>query len=180
MCAVVEECGDGDFAEAIADFSTAIDLMPFNAVPFNGRGKAALALGRPAGAMRDFSRFGADDEAAFQALARRIARRLTLRRSRRWKAARRGARLDLRRTLRGVLRTGGDPIRLERRQRKRRRTSLVALCDVSGSMELYARVLLQFLHALQNTYARVETFAFATRLCPLPIKNASYPNNQKG
>lgn len=118
-------------------------------------------------ATRDFSRFGADDEAAFQALARRIARRLTLRRSRRWKAARRGARLDLRRTLRGVLRTGGDPIRLERRQRKRRRTSLVALCDVSGSMELYARVLLQFLHALQNTYARVETFAFATRLSRL-------------
>jgi len=118
-------------------------------------------------AARDFSRYGALDEAAFQALARRIARRLTLRRSRRWKAARRGARLDLRRTMRGVLRTGGDAVRLERRQRKRRRTSLVALCDVSGSMELYARVLLQFLHALQNTYARVETFAFATRLSRL-------------
>jgi uncharacterized protein len=117
--------------------------------------------------VRDFSRYGADDEAAFLALARRIARRLTLRRSRRWKAARRGARLDLRRTMRGVLRTGGETIRLERRQRKRRRTSLVALCDVSGSMELYARVLLQFLHALQNTYARVETFAFATRLSRL-------------
>jgi hypothetical protein len=45
-----------DHAEALADFSTAIDLMPLNAVPFNGRGKAALALGRPAGAIRDFSR----------------------------------------------------------------------------------------------------------------------------
>lgn len=118
-------------------------------------------------ATRDVSRLGADDEAEFQALARRIARRLSLRPSRRWKAARRGTRLDLRRTMRGVLRTGGDPIRLERRQRKRRRTSLVALCDVSGSMELYARVLLHFLHALQNTYARVETFAFATRLSRL-------------
>lgn len=118
-------------------------------------------------AVRDVSRLGADDEAAFQALARRIARRLVLRRSRRWKASRRGARLDLRRTMRSALRTGGDPVRLERRQRKRRRTSLVALCDVSGSMELYARVLLQFLHALQNSYARVETFAFATRLSRL-------------
>ncbi len=113
---------------------------------------------------RDFATFGADDTAAFEALARQIARRLALRRSRRWKAKRRGERLDLRRTVRSSLRTGGDAIRLERRTRKLRRTQLVALCDVSGSMELYARFLLQFLHALQNTFARVETFAFATRL----------------
>lgn len=113
---------------------------------------------------RDFATFVADDAAAFEALARQIARRLALRRSRRWKSARRGERLDLRRTVRASLRTGGEAIRLERRSRKLRRTQLVALCDVSGSMELYARFLLQFLHALQNTFARVETFAFATRL----------------
>lgn len=116
---------------------------------------------------RDFSQYGAEDDEAFRALARRIARRLSLRRSRRWKASRRGRRIDLRRTVRASLRTGGDPITLERRIRKVRRTSLVALCDVSGSMELYARFLLQFLHALQNTFARVETFAFATRLSRL-------------
>lgn len=116
---------------------------------------------------RDFAQYAAEDDAAFAALARRIARRLTLRRSRRWKAARRGRRLDLRRTVRSSLRTGGDAIRLERRSRKIRRTTLVALCDLSGSMELYARFLLQFLHALQNTFARVETFAFATRLSRL-------------
>lgn len=116
---------------------------------------------------RDFAQYGAEDDAAFQALARRIARRLSLRRSRRWKAARRGRKFDLRRTVRSSLRTGGDAIRLERRSRKIRRTTLVALCDVSGSMELYARFLLQFLHALQNTFARVETFAFATRLSRL-------------
>ena len=114
--------------------------------------------------VRDFAQFGVEDEEAFRAVARRMARRLSLRRSRRWKAARRGARLDLRRTVRSSLRTGGDPIRLERRSRARRRTTLVALCDVSGSMELYTRFLLHFLHALQNTFARVETFAFATRL----------------
>ena len=118
-------------------------------------------------AARDFSQYGAEDDEAFRALARRIARRLSLRRSRRWKASRRGRRIDLRRTVRASLRTGGDPIALERRVRKIRRTSLVALCDVSGSMELYARFLLQFLHALQNTFARVETFAFATRLSRL-------------
>lgn len=112
----------------------------------------------------DVARYATDDEAAFRALARQVTRRLALRRSRRWKAERRGARLDLRRTVRASLRTGGDPIRLERRSRTLRRTQLVALCDVSGSMELYARFLLGFLHALQNTFARVETFAFATRL----------------
>ncbi len=116
---------------------------------------------------KDFAMYAADDQAAFEALARQIARRLALRRSRRWKVARRGERIDLRRTVRASLRTGGDAIRLERRSRKLRRTRLVALCDVSGSMELYARFLLQFLHALQNTFARVETFAFATRLSRL-------------
>src|SRR5206468_1337633 len=45
-----------------------------------------------------------------------------------------------------------------------RRTKLVALCDVSGSMDLYSRFLLQFLYALQHAFARVETFAFSTRL----------------
>lgn len=125
------------------------------------------ASDREALGSRDFAQFVAEDEEAFRALARRIARRLALRRSRRWKATRHGERLDLRRTVRGSLRTGGDPIRLERRSRKLRRTTLVAICDVSGSMELYARVLLQFVHALQNTYARVESFAFATRLSRL-------------
>ena len=117
------------------------------------------ALGR-----KDFSRFGNQQAAAFERLARRIARRLALRRSRRWKAATRGARLDLRRTIRGSLRTGGEVVALEWRRPKIRRTRLVAICDVSGSMELYAGFLLQFLHALQNSFARVETFVFSTRL----------------
>jgi uncharacterized protein len=113
---------------------------------------------------RDFSAYGGEDAAAFRRLAARIARRLALRKSRRWRAVRRGERIDLRRTARLSLRTGGEAIRLERRSRKVRRTKVVALCDVSGSMELYARFLLQFMHALQNSFARVETFAFATRL----------------
>ncbi|MFN8571546.1 MAG: VWA domain-containing protein [Gemmatimonadaceae bacterium] len=113
---------------------------------------------------RDFSSFGNEQAAAFERLARRIARRLSLRPSRRWEAAARGTRIDMRRTIRGSLRTGGDVVSLEWRRRKIRRTKLVAVCDVSGSMELYARFLLQFLHALQNTFANIETFVFSTRL----------------
>ncbi len=117
------------------------------------------ALGR-----RDFSSFGNEQAEAFERLARRIARRLSLRRSRRWRAANRGTRLDLRRTIRGSIRMGGEVMALEWRRRKIRRTRLVAICDVSGSMELYARFLLQFLHALQNSFAQIETFVFSTRL----------------
>jgi uncharacterized protein len=68
-------------------------------------------------------------------------RRLT----RRYEKGRHGEHIDLRRTLRASLRTGGDPIRLARRHRRVARRRLVMLCDISGSMEPYARAYLQFL-----------------------------------
>jgi len=113
---------------------------------------------------QDFARFDNSQALEFRRLAARIARRLALRESRRWRGSPRGERIDLRRTVRASLRTGGDPIELARRARKVRRTNLVAICDVSGSMEIYTRFLLQFLHALQNSFARVDTFMFSTRL----------------
>ena len=101
---------------------------------------------------------------AVTALARRIARRLSARPGRRWRQARRGEQVSLRRTLREAMKTGGELSTLTYRERKLRRTRLVILADVSGSMDLYARLLLQFLYALQNAFSRVETFVFATRL----------------
>jgi len=112
----------------------------------------------------DFATFGEDELRAVTALARRIARRLSARPGRRWKLSRRGEQVSLRRTLREALKTGGEISALTYRQRKLRRTRLVILADVSGSMDLYARLLLQFLYALQNAFSRVETFVFATRL----------------
>src|SRR5262249_41930167 len=50
------------------------------------------------------------------------------------------------------------------RERKILKTKLVVLCDVSGSMDLYSRLLIQFLYALQNQLGRMETFVFSTRL----------------
>jgi uncharacterized protein with von Willebrand factor type A (vWA) domain len=115
---------------------------------------------------KDFATFDAAELDEIEHLTRQIARRLNARKSRRWKPAHRGqgVRVDLRRTMRLSLKTGGDIIELARRERKLRRTKLVALCDVSGSMDLYSRFLLQFLYALQHAFARVETFAFSTRL----------------
>jgi uncharacterized protein with von Willebrand factor type A (vWA) domain len=89
------------------------------------------------------------------------------RRTRRYERAPHGARIDLRRSLRASLRTGGDPIRLARRRRRILRRRLVLLCDISGSMEPYARTYLQFLTCAAATGPRAEAFAFATRLTRL-------------
>jgi len=75
-----------------------------------------------------------------------------------------GARADMRATLRAALRYGGDIITLRRRTRRRRRPPLVILCDISGSMDRYARMLIHFMHALTNDRDRVHTFVFGTRL----------------
>jgi uncharacterized protein with von Willebrand factor type A (vWA) domain len=72
--------------------------------------------------------------------------------------------LDLRRTIRHSLRHGGEPLRLARRRRKWKRRPLVILCDISGSMDRYARLLLQFIYALAHRLDRVESFVFSTRL----------------
>ena len=76
----------------------------------------------------------------------------------------RGRLIDLRRTLRTSVRTGGCPLPLERRSTGTRPPTIVALCDISGSMESYSRILLHFFHALTNAADRVHTFVFGTRL----------------
>jgi uncharacterized protein with von Willebrand factor type A (vWA) domain len=88
------------------------------------------------------------------------------RRTRRYEHGR-GRRIDMRRTLRRSLRTGGDPIRLARRHRRVVRRRLVLLCDISGSMEPYARAYLQFLTCAAAAGPNAEAFAFATRLTRL-------------
>jgi uncharacterized protein with von Willebrand factor type A (vWA) domain len=95
------------------------------------------------------------------------------RRTRRYEKGRHGQRIDMRRTLRGSLRTGGDPIRLARRRRRTVPRRLVMLCDISGSMEPYARAYLQFLTCAAGSGPNVEAFAFATRLTRLTRALAS-------
>ena len=62
------------------------------------------------------------------------------------------------------MRTGGDVVKLRRRTPRVRRRALVLLCDVSGSMERYSRMLLHFAHAVTKRRHRVEAFLFATQL----------------
>jgi uncharacterized protein with von Willebrand factor type A (vWA) domain len=88
--------------------------------------------------------------------------RVAERRTRRLRASRSGL-VDLRRTARHSIRSSGELIRLLHRQPRLRRRPLVLLCDVSGSMERYSRLLLIFAHAIARR-EDVETFVFSTRL----------------
>jgi uncharacterized protein len=115
-------------------------------------------------AEKDFGKFGSDELQEIARIARRLVRKLASRPSRRWKPVRRGSRVNLRRSLRKSLRTGGELVDLSFKERKQKKTRLVVICDVSGSMDLYSRLLIQFAYALQNSLARVETFVFSTYL----------------
>jgi len=124
---------------------------------------------------QDFSSFPVEDLDEVARLTILIAKRLARRISRRKRPTRRGGVIDMRRSFRANL-MKGEIIELRRRERRRRKVRLVLLCDVSGSMDLYSRFLLQFLYALQNVFGRVETFTFSTRLTRVTehLKGASY------
>ena len=100
---------------------------------------------------------------------------LRLRAARRRVRARRGSTLDMRRAWRENLRYGGEVLSLTWRRPKFKRRPLVVLCDISGSMERYSRVLLQFLYVLSRGLDKVEVFAFGTRLTRLthPLRGAN-------
>lgn len=78
------------------------------------------------------------------------------------------ARIDARRTLREAMRTGGEIARLAHKAPVTRWPNLVVLCDISGSMADYSRMVLHFVHAVANRkgqgWARVHAFTFGTQL----------------
>ena len=116
---------------------------------------------------KDFAELTGDELRRLRELIARIGRSRPQRHSRRRTADARGDRLDVRRMIRRSLRAGGDPLDRPLRARKDVPRKLVVLCDVSGSMDRYARALLLFLHAVVGTGRGVEAFAFGTRLSRL-------------
>jgi uncharacterized protein with von Willebrand factor type A (vWA) domain len=116
---------------------------------------------------KDFAEMTPDEFQRAKQLISTIAQARPQRISRRRYADPRGNVLDLRRLLRRSLRTGGDPMERPFRARKSVPRKLVLLCDVSGSMALYTRALLLFLHAAVGSGRGVEAFAFGTRLSRL-------------
>ncbi|HVZ34186.1 MAG TPA: VWA domain-containing protein, partial [Polyangiaceae bacterium] len=152
---------------------------PFERAPLAVLLAERAGVGDPELDVRDRSRTASDDEslarkdfsvlspAELGALRRAIAERrwpFALRVTRRKRPSRRGPALDLRRVAARAARSGGALLELPRRVAKIKRRPIVILADVSGSMELYTRVLLAFFHALSKELVDVESFVFATRL----------------
>lgn len=105
-----------------------------------------------------------EDIAEAEDVARRIGAALRDRRSRRRIAARRGDKLHFRKIIRASLATGGEPVKLLRKRRPDRTRKIVALCDVSGSMSIYAQVFLSFLAGLLRADSKADAYLFHTRL----------------
>jgi uncharacterized protein with von Willebrand factor type A (vWA) domain len=114
-------------------------------------------------AVKDFAEFTASEIALARAAFEHLEWTPGERRTRRWIPGP-GSQVDVRRALRRSLRTGGEVVRLSRRQRRVRPRSIVLLCDISGSMERYSRMLLHFAHGLARRHRRLEAFLFSTRL----------------
>ncbi|WP_170338861.1 vWA domain-containing protein [Ruegeria arenilitoris] len=106
------------------------------------------------------------------AQAKRILARLQLPvdpiASRRGQASHLGQRIDRARTLRAAMRQGGEMRQIALVKPKPRWPNLIALCDISGSMSQYSRIILHFLHTVSNAkgagWAKVHAFTFGTRL----------------
>ena len=142
---------------------------------------------------RDFSQLTPAELRDLASLMRQLTLAVPPRRTRRYRPRKDGVRLDMRRTLRQARRTGGEPVRIVRRAVRVRPRRLVVLCDISGSMEPYARALLQLMYVASRSGSgsgsgsvggslrdparpRTEVFTFATRLTRLtPALSAATP-----
>ena len=103
------------------------------------------------------------DAPPLEQLIRELARRLATRPSRRQRPARHGSRLDLRRTVRRNVRHGLDLLELAHIRPKTRKTRIVMLCDVSGSMDVFNPFLLQLMLGVQQALKSSRTLVFSTR-----------------
>jgi uncharacterized protein with von Willebrand factor type A (vWA) domain len=165
---------------AMEEFATQVDLaaaglvMPKMAVPGEQQAAQQSINEKPLPAawsdveivrQKDFAEYTEDERHLAKRLIVRLAHRRPTKQSRRLRPSRkRGAEHDLRRTIRASLRYGGEPLERRWREPSLKRRQLVLVCDVSGSMEAHARMLLQYLHACVEARGRVEAFVFGTRL----------------
>jgi uncharacterized protein len=115
-------------------------------------------------AVKDFSQFVGEEEEELTRELTRLLQRIASRESRRRVAAKKGREVDFRRSLRKAVRYGGEILELLWRKRKVKPLNIYVLCDVSGSMDVSTRFILQFLFGLQRIFRKSEIFVFSTRL----------------
>lgn len=113
---------------------------------------------------KDFAELTGEELTAVKQIMAALVWRLGQRRTRRQRPGR-GQLLDLRRTMRRIIRHGGELLHPARKEPKHKPRPLVIVADISGSMERYTRLLLQFIYSLsEGLDQRVEAFVFSTRL----------------
>lgn len=113
---------------------------------------------------KDFENFTWDEVQEAKKLMAEMRWHLGMRPTRRKAPSRSGSYPDMRRIVRRNLKYGSEMIELTWREIKRKPRPLVIICDISGSMSLYSRLLLHFIHTISNGLMNVETFVFGTRL----------------
>jgi len=156
------------------------DVLPRVAVPALAEQAALEPVAVPAAwseqellRQRDFADYTDAERAAARRLLARLAARGPMRVSRRTRPVRRRGHVpDLRATTRASLRQGGELLERRWREPTQRPRRLVLVLDVSGSMAPYARMLLQYVQASVAARARVEAFAFGTRLTRITLELA--------
>jgi uncharacterized protein len=143
-----------------------------NAAPVDTSGLIAIVptySQREALRSKEFSEMSAEEIAQAKQLIVQLHWGLGVRRTRRL-APGKGATIDARTSFRRNLRYAGEPLDLTTRARKIKPRPLVLLCDISGSMERYTRLLLHFMHTLSNSAYQVESFVFSTRLTRITLQ----------
>jgi uncharacterized protein len=166
--------GDDRLDLTPADLKAAGLALPRMAVPGDQPAKQLAIDQRPLPAawsdveilrQKDFAEYSEAERELARRLIYRLAHRRPTRESRRLRRARgRGDTHDLRRTIHASLRYGGEPMERRWREPSRKPRPVVLVCDVSGSMQAHARMLLQYMHACVEARGRVEAFVFGTRL----------------
>ncbi len=113
---------------------------------------------------KDFESFSWDEVQEAKRLMSEMRWQLGMRKTHRKAPARRGSSPDMRRIVRRNLKYGAELLELTWRETRSKPRPLVIICDISGSMSLYSRLLLHFIHTISNGLLNVEAFVFGTRL----------------
>lgn len=113
---------------------------------------------------KDFSEFTREDMEEAREIVAKLAAVLATKLSRRKVVGKKGKTIDFRRSWRKSLVHGGEPLELIRKQRKIKKTKILLLCDVSGSMDCYAKFLIQFIYGMQQELREVDVAVFSTHL----------------
>ena len=113
---------------------------------------------------KDFSEFTTEDMEKAQEIVAKLAALLATKLSRRKVVGKRGKTIAFRQSWRKSLVHGGEPLELIRKQQKIKKTKILLICDVSGSMDCYAKFLIQFIYGMQKELREVDVAVFSTHL----------------